>query len=170
MSWRSKVGVAGVSGVGGASLLIENIKDFFPLKILRISSHWKYRGFLSNGNVKDFFPLPILRIWRGEKLLKLCHRCTFTLQWKQVWSEDFFTSRVQAFTARLFGVHCTCFAVSLHIFFSLHAFWWFQYTLFLFHCTFLVVSLRTIVFFHCKFFAVSLHTFFISLQVCLRPP
>ena len=34
-----KAGVAGVSGVGGASLPIENIIDFFPLEILRISSH-----------------------------------------------------------------------------------------------------------------------------------
>ena len=33
MSWRDKAGVAGVSGVGGASLPIENIKDFFRLEI-----------------------------------------------------------------------------------------------------------------------------------------
>ena len=38
MSWRGKAGVAGVFGVGGASLPIENIKDFFPLEISRISS------------------------------------------------------------------------------------------------------------------------------------
>ena len=42
MSWRGKAGVAGVFGVGGASLPIENIKDFFPLEISRISSHTKY--------------------------------------------------------------------------------------------------------------------------------
>ena len=42
MSWRGKAGVAGVFGVGGASLPIENIKDFFPLEISRISSHRKY--------------------------------------------------------------------------------------------------------------------------------
>ena len=41
MSWRGKAGVAGVFGVGGASLPIENIKDFFPLEISRISSHKK---------------------------------------------------------------------------------------------------------------------------------
>jgi len=39
MSWRGKAEVAGVAGVAGASLPIENIKDFFQLKILRISSH-----------------------------------------------------------------------------------------------------------------------------------
>ena len=37
MSWRGKVDVAGVSGVGGASLAIKNINDFFPLEILRSS-------------------------------------------------------------------------------------------------------------------------------------
>ncbi len=42
ISWRGKAGVAGVFGVGGASLPIENIKDFFPL--LRTSSDqaWSY--------------------------------------------------------------------------------------------------------------------------------
>ena len=47
MSWRGKAGVAGVSGVGGAPLPIENIKDFFPLEISRISSHRKLQTFIS---------------------------------------------------------------------------------------------------------------------------
>ena len=38
ISWRGKADVAGVAGVGGASLAIENVKNFFPLEILRISS------------------------------------------------------------------------------------------------------------------------------------
>ena len=38
MPWRGKADVAGVAGVGGASLAIENVKNFFPLEILRISS------------------------------------------------------------------------------------------------------------------------------------
>ena len=62
MSWRGKAGVAGVFGVGGASLPIENMKDFFPLEISRISSHWKYRGFLPIGNIENFFLLTIIRI------------------------------------------------------------------------------------------------------------
>ena len=41
MSWRGKAGVAGVFGVGGASLPIDNSKNFF-MKILRISSKWNY--------------------------------------------------------------------------------------------------------------------------------
>ena len=49
MSWRDKAGVVGVSGVGGASLPIENIKDSFPLEISRISSHRKLFPF------SDFF-------------------------------------------------------------------------------------------------------------------
>ena len=32
------------------------------MKILRISSEWKYSGFLPIENIKDFFPLKILRI------------------------------------------------------------------------------------------------------------
>ena len=52
MSWRGKAGVAGVFGVGGASLPIGNIEDFFSLEILRISSHW---------NIDNFFLLTILR-------------------------------------------------------------------------------------------------------------
>ena len=32
----------------------------FLLKILRISSHWKYRGFLPIGNIKNLFLLTIL--------------------------------------------------------------------------------------------------------------
>ena len=57
--------MAGVSGGGGASLAIENIKDFISLEISRISSHWKYMEiFLKNSinNSKDFFALKILRI------------------------------------------------------------------------------------------------------------
>ena len=42
MSWRGKAGVAGVFGVSGASLPIENMKDYFALEISRISSHTKY--------------------------------------------------------------------------------------------------------------------------------
>ena len=42
ISWRGKAGVAGVFGVGGASLPIENMKDFFALEISRISSRRKY--------------------------------------------------------------------------------------------------------------------------------
>ena len=59
MSWRGKAGVAGVFGVGGASLPIENIKDFFPLEISRISSHTKY-----------LFPLKIVRI-SSLKILRI---------------------------------------------------------------------------------------------------
>ena len=45
-------------------LPIGNIKNVFLLAIVRISS-WKYWGFLPNGNIEDFFPLKILRIWPG---------------------------------------------------------------------------------------------------------
>ena len=62
MSWRGKAGVAGVFGGGDASLPIENIKDFFPLEISRISSHRKYLKFLSINNSKVFFRMEILRI------------------------------------------------------------------------------------------------------------
>ena len=40
--------MAGVAGVGGASLAIENVKNFFPLEIY--------------GNIEDIFAMKILRI------------------------------------------------------------------------------------------------------------
>ena len=42
---------------GFATVPIESIEDFFLLKILRISSRFKYEGFIPIENIKDFFPL-----------------------------------------------------------------------------------------------------------------